>query len=69
MSFFDVANHWLIYLMVIIGILFVAVFSIISMRKSWKRAIAKGWSREKLMSLVKMTVSATLVPSLSIVIG
>jgi hypothetical protein len=69
MSFFDVANHWLIYLLVITGISFVAVFSIISMQKSWKRAIAKGWSREKLMSLVKMTVSATLVPSLSIVIG
>jgi hypothetical protein len=69
MSYFDVANHWLIYAMVITGILFVAGFSIISMQKSWKRAIVKGWKHEKLMSLVKMTVSATLVPSLSVVIG
>ncbi|MHB9291873.1 hypothetical protein Holit_00959 [Hollandina sp. SP2] len=69
MSFFDAANHWIIYMMVSIGIIFVAGFSIISMRKSWKRAVAKGWSREKLMSLVKMTVSATIVPSISIVIG
>jgi hypothetical protein len=69
MSFFEAANHWLIYTLVIIGITFVAVFCIISMRKSWKRAIAKGWSREKLMSLVKMTVSTTIVPSISIVIG
>jgi hypothetical protein len=69
MNFFDAANHWLIYLMVITGIAFVACFCIISMRKSWKRAIAKGWSREKLMSLVKLSVSATVVPSVSIVIG
>jgi hypothetical protein len=39
------------------------------MRKSWKRALAKGWSHEKLMNLVKMTVSTTLVPSISIVTG
>jgi hypothetical protein len=69
MSFFDVANHWLIYLLVIIGITFVAGFSLISMRKSWKRAVVKGWSHEKLTSLVKMTVSTTIVPSISIVVG
>jgi hypothetical protein len=69
MSFFDVANHWLVYLLVIIGIIFVAGFSLFSMRKSWKRAVAKGWSNEKLMNLVKMTVSTTIVPSISIVIG
>lgn len=69
MSFFEAANHWLIYVLVGIGVCFVAIFSLISMRKSWKRARAKGWSNEKLKSLVKMTVSATFVPSLSIVIG
>jgi hypothetical protein len=69
MSFFEAANHWLIYLLVIIGIIFVAGFSLISMRKSWKRAIVKGWSHERLMNLVKMTISATIVPSISIVIG
>jgi hypothetical protein len=69
MSFFDVANHWLIYLMVIIGIAFVACFAIVSMRTSWKRALAKGYSHEKLMSIVKLTVSATIVPSIAIVIG
>jgi hypothetical protein len=39
------------------------------MRKSWKRALAKGYSREKLMTVVKASVSATIVPSLAIVIG
>jgi hypothetical protein len=69
MSFFDVANHWLIYLMVSLGIIFVAVFAIVSMSKSWKRARIKGYSNEKLMNIVKLTVSATIVPSISIVIG
>jgi hypothetical protein len=39
------------------------------MRKSWKRALLKGFSQEKLMNLVKLTVSTTIVPSISIVIG
>jgi hypothetical protein len=69
MDFYDVANHWLIYLLVIIGILYVAGLAVVSMRKSWKRALAKGYSREKLMTVVKASVSATIVPSLAIVIG
>ena len=69
MNFFDVANHQLIYVLVIVGVVFVASFAVISMRKSWKRAVAKGYSRERLMSIVKMSVSATIVPSISIVIG
>ncbi|GHU93211.1 DUF5058 domain-containing protein [Spirochaetia bacterium] len=69
MGFYDVANHWLIYLMVIIGILYVACFAVVSLRKSWKRALAKGYSREKLMTVVKASVSATIIPSLAIVIG
>jgi hypothetical protein len=39
------------------------------MRKSWKRALAKGYPREKLMTVVKTAVSSTIIPSLAIVIG
>ncbi|MDR3333262.1 MAG: DUF5058 family protein [Treponema sp.] len=69
MSFYDIANHWLVYVMVSIGILYVAGLAIVSMRKSWKRALAKGYSREKLMTVVKASVSATIIPSLAVVIG
>ncbi|MDR3139619.1 MAG: DUF5058 family protein [Treponema sp.] len=69
MSFYDVAGHWLIYLMVSIGILFVVGLSVVSMRKSWKRAIEKGFPREKLMVVVKASVAATVVPAIAIVIG
>ncbi|GHT79134.1 hypothetical protein FACS1894130_07060 [Spirochaetia bacterium] len=69
MGFYDVANHWLIFVMVSIGILYVAGLCIVSMRKSWKRAVAKGYSHEKLMTVVKTSVSATIIPSLAIIIG
>jgi hypothetical protein len=69
MSFFDAANHWLIYVMVIAGITFVAAFAVLSMSKSWKRALAKGYTRDKLMTIVRASVSASIVPSISIVIG
>jgi hypothetical protein len=55
--------------MVSCGIVFVLGLSIVSMRKSWKRAIAKGYSPEKLMTVVKASISASIIPSVAIVIG
>ena len=69
MGFYDVAGHWLIYTMVIIGILYVLGFAAVSMRKSWKRALELGYTKEKLMNVVKSSVSFTIVPSIAIVIG
>ncbi|MDR1030725.1 MAG: DUF5058 family protein [Treponema sp.] len=69
MSFYDAAGHWLIYALVSIGILFVVGLSIISMWKSWKRGLQKGLSQEKLMTVVKASVAATIIPALAIVIG
>lgn len=69
MGFYDVANHWLIYTMVIIGLFYVLGFAAVSMRKSWKRAIEIGFTKEKLMNVVKSSVTFTIVPSIAIVIG
>ena len=69
MGFYDIANHWLIYTMVIIGIVFVLGFAVVSMRKSWKRALEIGFTHEKLMNVVKSSISFTIVPSIAIVIG
>lgn len=69
MGFYDVANHWLIYTMVIFGILFVLAFAILSLRKSWTRALELGYKKEQLMNLVKSSVSFTVVPSIAIIIG
>ena len=69
MGFYDISGHWLIYTMVILGILYVLGFAVVSIRKSWKRALEIGFTREKLMNVVKSTLSFTIVPSIAIVIG
>lgn len=69
MGFYDVANHWLIYVMVAVGISFVAGLAIISMRKSWRRALQIGYTKNQLMTVVKSSISFTIVPSIAIVVG
>lgn len=69
MGFYDVAGHWLIYAMVICGILFVMTFAVLSLRKSWKRALELGYKKEQLMNVVKASVSFSVVPSIAIIIG
>ena len=69
MGFYDVANHWLIYAMVIAGLIYVLAFAGVSLRKSWRRALELGYTREKLMNIAKSSVSFTVVPSIAIVIG
>lgn len=68
-GFYDVAEHWLIYLLVICGILYVAGFALISMRRSWRRAKEIGYTTEKLKNVVKSSISYTIVPSIAIVVG
>lgn len=69
LGFYDIANHGLMYAVVIVGILSVATFAFLSMRKSWSRALEIGISKDKLMNVVKATVSYTIVPSIAIVVG
>lgn len=69
MSFYEVANHPLIYGMVICGILFVVSLALLSMRKSWRRAREIGYTNAQLMTVVKSSVSFTIVPSIAIVVG
>lgn len=63
------ANHPLIYGMVIFGILFVAGIALLSIRKSWRRAKEIGYTNAQLMTVVKSSISFTIVPSIAIVVG
>lgn len=69
MSFYEVANHPLIYGMVVFGIFFVAGVALLSMRKSWRRAKEIGYTQAQLMTVVKSSVLVTIVPSIAIVVG
>lgn len=69
MSYFDVANSSLVYLLVIAVIVFVFVLSAIFTRKAWKRGLELGFEKEVLKRVVKQSLVFTLVPSIAIVIG
>lgn len=68
-TFQEVSSHWLIFVLAAIGILTVLAFTVISLRKSWSRALEIGMPKEKLMSVVKATVSYSALPSIAIVVG
>jgi len=69
MGFYEIANHPLIYILVICGILYVLGFALILFRKSWKRALQLGYSKKQLMDTVKSSVTFSIVPSIAIVVG
>lgn len=51
MGYFDVANSPLLFLLVAAGILYIVGLSAVFLRKSWRRCLELGISREKLRSL------------------
>lgn len=69
MGFYEVANHPLIYGMVIFGIVYVALVALISVRKSWRRAKELGYTSAQLKKIVKSSATYTIVPSISILVG
>jgi hypothetical protein len=69
MGYAEIAGHPLTYAAVVIGILYVLGFTIICLRRAWKRALAAGFERQKLWGIIKTSVSFALVPSLAILVG
>lgn len=69
MGFYDVANHPLIYGMVIAGLTYVAAVALISVVKSWRRAKELGYSSDKLKEIARNAAAFTIVPSLAILVG
>lgn len=69
MGYFDVANSPLLYLLVAAGILYIVGLSAVFLRKSWKRCLELGVSRERLWAIARSSAVFTVVPSISIVIG
>lgn len=69
MSFYEAANHPLIYGLVGAGLLYVLAISAISVRKSWRRAKELGYQSEQLMKIARSAVTFTIVPSIAIIVG
>ena len=63
MGYFDVANSPLLYVLVAAGVLYIVGLSAVFLRKSWRRCLELGISKEKLSAVARS--SAPLSPSSS----
>ena len=62
-------NSWPLYLISGVIILFVLVMSIFFMVRAWRAGIAIGMDRAKLRTAVTSSITFTLLPSVSILLG
>lgn len=51
MGYFDVANSPLLYVLVAAGVLYIVGLSAVFLRKSWRRCLELGISKEKLSAV------------------
>ncbi|AIO19187.1 hypothetical protein KQ51_01310 [Candidatus Izimaplasma bacterium HR1] len=69
MDFYDLVNSSLLYILVSIVIAFVFFLAFYFAKKAWNRALELGYSKKDLWKVIKSTITATIVPSIAIVIG
>lgn len=69
MGFYDIANHPLIYGMVVFGLIVIALMTVIALRRAQRRAIELGISKEDISKIKKRSVSFSVIPSIAIVVG
>lgn len=69
MTFLDLMNSPLLYLLVGAAIVYILVFCFITLRKAYRRGLELGMSQQKLRTAITSSVIFSIVPSLSVVIG
>ena len=69
MTYFELVNSSLLYILVGIVILFVFLLAFYFAKKSWDYALKLGYTKHDLRKVIKSTIIATIVPSFAIVIG
>ena len=62
MGYFDVANSPLLYVLVAAGVLYIVGLSAVFLRKSWRRCLELGISKEKLSAVARSSAVFTIVP-------
>lgn len=69
MTFQEIMNSPLLYGLVIAGICYILLFSVLTLRKAYKHGVEIGLSKEKLKTAITSSAIYSIVPSFSIVIG
>lgn len=65
----EIINSPLLLGLVVIGLLYIAAFSLIYFKKAYAHCLELGISKEKLKTVIKSSLFFSIVPSLSIVVG
>ena len=69
MTFNEIMNSPLLYGLVGLGIAYIILFCLITLKKAYKHALELGITREKLKLVITSSAIYSVVPSISIVIG
>lgn len=69
MTFNGIMNSPLLYGLVGLGIAYIILFCLITLKKAYKHALELGITREKLKLVITSSRHLFVVPSISIVIG
>ena len=69
MTFSQIMNSKLLYILVIAAIAYVLVFSVLTLIHSWKHGQEIGLSKEKLKGAIISSAIYSILPSISIIIG
>ena len=65
----DIISSPLLLILVAIGLIYIIIFSLIHLKKSYSRCIEMGITKEDLKKVIKSSIVFSIVPSLSIVVG
>ena len=69
MTFSSIMNSPLLYILVAAGIGYVLIFSVLTLRRSYKHALKLGMEKGKVRGVITSAMVYSVVPSLSIVVG
>lgn len=64
-----IANSPLLYVLIGIGLIIVVIYALICLKKAKKCCLEQGISAEKIKEVITSTISASIVPSLAILVG
>ena len=65
----DIVNSPVLLGGVLIGLLYITLFSLVYFKKAYDRCLQAGMTKDELKNIIKSTAIFSIVPSLSIVIG
>ena len=69
MTFSQIMNSPLMYILVMLGIGYVLLFSVFTLMRSYRHALAVGLDKKKVRGVIASSALYSVVPSLSIVVG